>query len=267
MNDVKWAALAAAGLLAIVPEVQATATATATASFTNFQYLLVDLDPGDGISPSVTFNSDSRVSAVARDIGTSATTAASQFAGGAIGAPLAVSAVQGLSSAQARVFGGDPTVLGAGPSASVSASTSGFGNYAEGTASFLDTNFLLSPRSALVLSAGVANMSAGSLVAGESGTSIATLSLTSGSGVAAQSSFAQAWISFSPNGINFNLPSLLTASYANLSDTFLGGVAYANLTATVYSSPVPEPGTYALMLMGTLALAYAIRRDRTGTGG
>lgn len=264
MDDIKWAALAAAGLLAVAPQAQA--TVSATASLTNFQYQLFDLDPSDGIAASVSFAGSASAFASATDSAVAGSNGNSQSASGAIGAGLSVSALQGISTAQAQTFAGNPTTAGAAPGSFASASTSGIGNSAYGSSSPLNSSgFTLSPRTLLVFSASVSSISVTSSVLGESAYASVTVGLYDSGGPSSQQSLGQAYAGIGSDGYTYsNVPGSVSASFTNLSGLPVTGTAYVQAYASVSTTAVPEPRTYALMLAGLLSVRLLTGRHRFG---
>jgi hypothetical protein len=262
MNEVKWAALAAAGLMAIVPD--ANAEASASASITNFRYSLIDLDPGDGIAPSVSFFGGVGLSVTAQDLNVDGTRSSSDSASGALGSAISLSAVEGLSSAYGQTFAADPSSGQPGLAAWASAKTAGDGNSASSNVNLWSgVRLTLSPRTAIALTANTSNLSITTSVLGETAHARAGVSMFSEEGPNPQQSFGQSWISISAEGVvTSNLSNEVRAYYPNISDFPLNVAAFAGADVTVRGpvSAVPEVRSSGLVMLGLLALAPLLRR-------
>ena len=260
MNEIRLAALAAAGLLAAAPSAHATATATAT--LTNFHYQVFDLDPNDGIAAAVTFASGAYAYAVASH--TEGTTVShSQNADGAIGSALSVSALLGVNTASALTTSGDPAGAGTGPGASSIASAAGAGNTAYGSANLVSSSFTLTPHTLLVFSASPSGLSAATTALGESAYASAYVQFRAAD--SSQISYGAAYASAYTDGTSYiSSPTSIKASFTNLTNAEATAYAYAYASTSAYGvAAIPEPESYALMLSGLLTVGLAVRRRRT----
>src|SRR5437899_3035434 len=97
------------------------AASTATASMSDFHVELVDLDPADGILPSLAFQDLQGGSFVAAESGAPGNVFTDTHQGGAPLGAASSSSARGAAAAQAS-FAGDPRAPGAGATAIASAS-------------------------------------------------------------------------------------------------------------------------------------------------
>lgn len=260
MNEIKLAALAAAGLLAAVPSAHATATATAT--LTNFHYQVFDLDPNDGIAAAVTFASGASVSASASH--TDGTTVSdSQNANGAIGSALSVSALLGGSSASSLTTAGDPAGADLWPGAWSSASAAGAHNSANGVAWLVASSFTLTPHTLLVFSGTPSGVKAATTALGEAAYASASVQISDAGNT--QYANGRAYANVYADGATASwLPAFISASFSNLTNADVTGFAYAYAsTSALGVAAIPEPASYALMVTGLLTVGLAVRRRRT----
>lgn len=238
----------------------ASAQSTAQVSVTEFNWVLVDLDPNDGIAASLTFlapdPAHSSSGAVTVDAGGWASDARN---GGAAFAPVAVSAASALGSAAGSISGAP----GAGFSFSATAGLTGPGGPAALT-NTLSTGFLsfvLSPMTAVTFnSRAVIELNQGS-----PGFTSANLQLNVITDVGG---FPEVWNDtavLSTDGGPRSLDRNMTLTLANVLGTAntnqlqFNSAIDAQLTSV--TSAVPEPGTWA-MFAGGLMLLFGHARLR-----
>jgi hypothetical protein len=126
---------------------------TAEATLSGLKVQLVDLDPTDGITPSIVFQDAQGGTFVAAESGTPAHFVTDLNPGGTVFGQGASVSAQGSASSFASLAG---DVFGQGADVKVSASASAFGTYGAGTVQLGDggmyVTFTLSPETRLVIS-------------------------------------------------------------------------------------------------------------------
>lgn len=228
----------------------ALAAATATAEVRNLELWIFDLAPGDGITPTFT---------IAGSFGTWTSgyleTGASDSDSN--GLNLSSSVTSALASAGATLVGG--ASLGDFVMTS-SASSSGSVNANQSDAyaySYVSFNVTFSSNALLVIAGDAVVSTSGAASAGSwaSGTGYVSLSDAGGRHSTGQ---VGAWSSQgSPDTNNAGRAS---TSMLNTTGGDLSVWAYGEAYAQVQAAPVPEPGSYAMLLAGLLAIGAVVRR-------
>jgi len=265
MQGQALAAIAAAVVsLAALPA----AASTATASMTDFHVELIDLDPNDGIAPSLTFQDLQGGSFIAAESGTPGHVLTDTHQGGT---PLGVgssSSTRGAASALAS-FTGDPR--GQGASALASASLGARGLYGASTVQLGDgaiyAPFTLSADTRLVITADASASALSTFADPQTDTWASVfLKLTDASGTGSVSTDTASAEQFAMIG---GTPGatvdhhLMTITFENLTGGDLGGIFFGSIDAYAADlAPVPEPGSLPLALAGLGFLAWRLRRAR-----
>jgi hypothetical protein len=280
MNRLSFIALAAA-LVAGAPAHAGSSSASATIS--NLSIQLFDLDPLDGIAPSIAFGSGSTDSFVSASAYQSSPYAYDYHeAWGTAFAPIATSAVAGGTQSQAAIIGTGSaagTTLSASGSTVVSASSYPYDNGQYGayayTPYYYYGAFTLSANTVVVIS-GDASVSAavdptGSAYGYAYATAYASLYISGpaaggGSGGQSSSDSRQAYLYNYATPGSFADAGKIAVSFVNL--TGLETTGYFQGTASAYgwayAAAVPEPSGYALMLAGLAATGFVARRRLRG---
>lgn len=231
-------------------------------ALSDFRYELVDLDPNDGIVPAVTFDTGSTLGAGWYPPGS--TMCDCQYANGAIGSAFSVSGTQGSFVASAAASAGNPAGTGLGPGLSVSVNgfEPGAGGQAYGYA--VIGAFSLTPNTRLVFTASTSGLSASTSILGQAVSANAAVQLSNQTQDLI--SFENSNLYIDVNGVqSSNLLSTVTASFTNASGGAVGGYAFVSASVSILDvRAVPEPSTYAFMLVGLLSLGLAVRRKRSG---
>lgn len=240
-------ALACASLAA--PQAQA---ASASSVLSNVYIQLFDLDPLDGITPSILIGNMSFASGAAIDV------ASNSFStNGPLGGALSGSAAMGGSSTASSVFAGNLFVPASGNGAASSSSATGAGSSANSVGMLHNDGFTLTPKTLVVVTATGQASAAAAL--GEFATASAYVGLQDAGG--SNYSVGQAYWTVEAGGNTYGVGGPLTvqASFVNLTAAPQSGSFYAIAYSSVIGV-VPEPGSYALLLAGVLALGYLGQR-------
>ncbi len=309
------AAAVAAASWALLPAAQAASTASASATLTGLGILLIDLDPGDGISPYITFlgngYGDNMGSATGSHYdGTYSETHSRSFSGSSgPWAPAAVAAGTAYAGATAGLTGnGTPEAVGmfttawatspsglTGPCSwySCSVPNAQSDGYVHVPGNYGSQAFLLSANTVAVFGA-QASVSASAVGGGSvyydsdwwqhsgNGAGAAVQLVVSGpsasGGDGTQYSSANhsvnaysQWDWYYGSGwIDMSVASAgsVAASFLNMTNFDMQGNLSIRVSSHAYAHgdvlPVPEPGSWALMLGGTVMLGAWVRRRRGG---
>jgi hypothetical protein len=257
---------AAVASLAAMPAVASTATAT----LTDFHIQLVDLDPNDGIAPSLTFQNVLGGSFIAAESGAPGHVLTDTHQGGApFGAGMS-SSTRGAASALSS-FTGDPRAPGAGGSASATASTGLQGLYGASTVQLGDgaiySPFTLSADTRLVITADASASALSTFTDPHADTWASVfLKLTDATGTGSVSTDTASAEQFAmTGGLATTDTRQITISFDNLTAADLGGIFYGSIdayAADLSPSAVPEPGGLPLLAAGLGVLAWRLRRRR-----
>lgn len=266
--------LAAAALT--LAATSAFADASADARLTDLTITLFDLNPADGIAPSVSFASGSAGTSLATALGSTQLPtyydSAAQYGGTAFGSASAAT-TPNPSVGATGIVAGDPTVGSGLLSSSAFARPAGFA-YGEGDAYIGNgggsVTFTLSPDTVLVITGhATANSFADLSSPYEASQAYAYLSLEGYVAGGLQSSHSGLAELAGNNGqypTTASGQSDLAVSFVNGSATtsatggFLGYVSAYAQSSPPPTPPIPEPSTGALWLVGLAALGMAARR-------
>ncbi len=239
---------------------------TAVAGLTDFQVQLVDLDAGDQVVPSVTFQDVAGGSFVAAESGVPSDVFTDTHFGGAAFAPASATSARDGAAADGSMSG---DVYGAGARVATSTSATRADTYGASTVQLGDGStvlpFTLSARTRLVIT-GDASASALSTFADASADTWASvfLKLTDVTGlndVSADGVYAEQAGAMGATGTATTDAHRIEISFDNLTAFDTDGLFFGSVDA--YSAdiaPVPEPGVPALMLGALGLLAWRARR-------
>ena len=266
--------------LAAMVSLPVMAASSASASLGPITVTLFDLDPFDAIAPSITFagpgmGSDSYVNTWASEAIPSGGSN-SPLGGGAPWAPVSTSDTAGGASASASISGPGmaslTSVSASGSAADVFGPPTNNAQYYGVAHPMLGySSFALTAKTLLIISAPASIAAAASGPAGyyshyASADVYLSLHGPGASGGGSQSSVDQlAYTNYAYNSSFSHTDSrLLGASFVNLTTGPLSGYLY-NYSAVygLTSAPVPEPGTYAMLLAGLGLVGSMVRRRRS----
>ncbi len=258
------AAVAAAALFAAGAAcAQSSATSTIGLSFS-----LVDLDPTDGIAPSMTFDPDSRSTAIWGTDGAGGSTSSTQQGASAFGAVTSSGTLGGAGGSAS--FSGD--ILGSGTQVSASAMTATLSANGSGTAFVAgppseEPWFMLSPHTQVYLEgATTITWDAGSAAGAAYGEVDLALNAL-GSDDFSMGYAVAGYYGTGDGDVSGSKPGGVTVTFTNDSDLpeavgYQVGV-YANASEfEVVLPPVDEPSNAVLLLAGASALWWGLRRRR-----
>lgn len=257
----------------------AVAASNAQASFAGLTFQLIDLNPGDGITPWISFAAAART-----DVSTSVfePLASQSSAAAALGGfqAVATSSATALAQASASVGAGGSSMQAQGQANALPLALLGLGSTSfMATANGLSFNqsFTLSPFTLLVLSAN-ANVSASTTVGYDpvqGGWEYANASATMNvSGVGSDGNGSQqsndglnayanwTWGPNGPMGQSQSMSDTVTVSFLNFTGNGIGGTLSAQVMVNGNSSVsvVPEPGSAAMLLAGLGVCGWMLRR-------
>lgn len=262
---------AAVVLASLVCAGTASAQGTASVSLTNFRYILADLDPNDGIDPSLTFSPASAVTstgAAAVEETFSGYAMRDTASGGEAFGPLSVAVNSPRGSSSGTIRGG--LDLLSMQAASTLAAADGQGNAVH---TVLDTGyrgFTLSPMTSVTFVGDVALDVAFTPAAADlwNGSSLASAYLYLGADVNGTPDYFTTGLSLwtGDNGPP-SLSGPLTFTLANALGTSTSNELKLTATSDVRASfinaaPVPEPSAWAMLLAGAAVLGSAAWRRR-----
>jgi hypothetical protein len=226
------------------------AQATASSTLTGFTYTLIDLDPNDGISPNLTLsNPNAWIAAAAYPSGSG-----SPEPGDILYQPGTASIATGYTNASSSYDGitasSALTLTGPAPD--------GQAPYIAST-TIMQWNFVLTPNTAAVL------MGYGSVQADPVDNFVTgAYNQLFAAYLAAPSDQYEAYFSDTLNTYYTNNTSrILSVTFSSGASELNGRVGImSDAYAQALAAPVPEPATYAMLVGGLVALAYAKRRNR-----
>lgn len=288
MNKKTAAALSVAALLTAVP---AMAEVSASASLNNLGYVLYDLNPGDGIAPSLTVfstvwdrtsvNADVKDSAgggVAFDTETAPQTFADLQAFASLGR------THGSGMVTGSLNGSNQVAANGAANATLNGVAASFSAQASTTGNLVDKQFALSPYTLLVFTGqghASATTTVGTNAYGEESASASVLLSiygvgTFGTGTQFSAGILTANATSTVTGFEWNGQTLvtlyagqslnksenLTASFVNATGGELRGslMVESKVYGSTPISAVPEPTTWALMFAGIAVVSLCARQ-------
>lgn len=257
MSSITRTAVAAAALAALAASPAAWAAASASASISVVTITLFDLDPGDGIAPAITFSDEASYSYAGANGVYDYDSAALFYQ------PTSATATNGSASAN-----GATDAAGASGMSMVSSLGNGY-SYGQFYAGFEVT-----PWTGVVMTTtmvGSATTTVGSDgVNAESASAYGSIYLNiytvNGDETHQGYRYVNAdyvWDGSQYTGESNSFNGTVRLSYANLSGDTVAGYYQAYAQSSANSTiPVPEPGTYGLLLAGLVGVVVAVRHRR-----
>jgi hypothetical protein len=241
--------------------------AEAWATMGNFQIQVIDLDLNDGVTAGVTFDDNTQA------FGTTAYTQMSPDGITSRGDPGPLFTARssagelGFNRASSSTTAGDPFLPGMGTGATARAKAVGAGSSVVAGGVLFQGYFSLTANTRLIFSADAGAVGASVSRPDELASAFAQVLVGSLNGEVFESESSYAAVL---NGVfESNGATRITASFDNLSGAAVGGQAMASVFALSRGHEVPlipEPETYLLALIGSLAISVEVRRQRRRPG-
>jgi hypothetical protein len=262
-------------LASLVCAGSASAQSTASVSLTNFRYVLADLDPNDGIDPSLTFAPATAVTSTGKSLVQevfSAYEVVDSAAGSEAFGQLSVAVNTPRGNASAFISGGLDIL--SMQSASTLSAANGHGNYSETALSTGYRGFTLSPMTSVTFIGDLVLNAAFTPAAADlwTGSSLASAFIYLGSDLnGTPDSFSDGFTLWTgdngPPSLSTQLTVTLANALGNSTSNELRLDAATQIHAAYYSdvpAPVPEPSQWAMLMAGAAVLGGAAwRRRRT----
>lgn len=241
-------------LLGWVTMAHAGATETASATLSDFRVQVVSLAPGGGTvslaGGNVSYYSFNGVSYNNHAVD------------GPIGAALGITFPGDLSmSGFASIAAGDPFAATGGPSAYTSASATAPGTYLQTAAYLMVGQFTIGPNTQLILTANAsASIAAAPLNANDFAAATIQISDATGANLITWD-YSLIYSEFDGRVFDYRKPTLQVV-LTNTTDADITRYAFVSARSSVVMAAVPEPSTYAQLLLGVCCLGFlAVRRQ------
>ena len=232
------------------------ALATASATISSLRMELIDLDPNDGVAPGITFGRSTWYPDVSHMAVESAGARDSRSA--PVGTAMAATIEMTQTFSSAAITAGDFFGTGPSPTATVLATTEGtLPCCTTALAVIFHGRFLVTPHTRVVVTA-TGSVDVSATVAGEGGYSTVFVELS-------QTATSYRSFAFMSHLLHLNRPpevsgnSPMVVSFTNVRNHVVEGDAIFRTSAQAI--PIPEPGTYALMLAGLGIVGFVARRQ------
>lgn len=255
MKKIRTAFQLCCALLGSATVGHAAATETASATLSDFRVQVVSLAPGGGTVSlaggnasyqsfnGVSYNNDA--------------------VDGALGAALGITFPGNPSmSGFASIAAGDPFAATGGPSAYTSASATAPGTYLQTAAYLMVGQFTIGPNTQLILTANAsASISAAPLNANDFAAATIQISDATGANLITWD-YSLIFSEFDGRVFDYRKPTLQVV-LTNTTDADITRYAYVAARSSVVMAAVPEPSTYAQMLLGFCCLGFVVVRQQS----